>query len=373
VCFIIAHAWGTGGTIRSTFTTTQALSGDHEMTILSLVRLRDKSGLPLPEGVRLITVDDQRSGRRRGTVERLLRHVRSVLIPRDDGLSQRCSLWTDILLIRALRRLDADVIVGTRPSLTAVLVALRPRGAKLVGQEHLNLETRPARSHPYLLANYAQLDALVALTERDRVAYADRLPSTAVRSIANAVPDLAPLEPDRQPIILSVGRLSGQKAHARLLEAFAPIAERHPQWQLRICGTGPQEGPLAKRIEELGLAGRAVLLGNVRDIEREYALASVFALSSRYEGFPMVLLEAMSRGVPIVAMDCPTGPGELIEDGRNGLLTPVDDVAALTEGLLRLVEDPELRERLAAAGLETSEEYRVPRIAEQWRDLLIHL
>jgi glycosyltransferase involved in cell wall biosynthesis len=296
-----------------------------------------------------------------------------VLTPAYDGLAQHCSLWTDLQLVRAFRTLDVDIIVGTRPSLTSILLSLRPRGTKLVGQEHLHLETRPVERRAGLLANYARLDALVALTERDRLAYADRLPSMRVRSIADAVPDLGAMYPDRQPVVLSVGRLSGQQAHARLIDAFAPIAERHPAWQLRICGTGPQEGPLTKRIEERGLVGRVLLQGDMRDIEREYAQASVFALSSRHEGFPMVLLEAMSRGVPIVSMDCPTGPRELIENGRNGLLTPADDVDGLTQGLLALIEDPQLRQRLADGGLKTAQDFAIPRIAEQWRQLLAHL
>lgn len=373
VAFVLAHAWGTGGTIRATFTTAEALARDRDVVVVSLVRRRRRPGLALPTGVRVIAVDDQVKPAGRSLVERVLRRLPSVTIASSDRLSRHCSLWTDVQLVRVLRALDADVIVTTRPSLTAALVRLRPPGIKLLAQEHLNLAARHRRGAAARLAAYAQLDGLVTLTEGDRAAYAGALPGLRVWSIPNAIPHLPKASAAREPVVLSVGRLNRQKAQARLIDAFAEVADAQPDWRLRICGDGPQRQPLLEQIDALGLADRVTLLGNVRHIEREYARASVFALTSRFEGFPMVLLEAMSRGVPVISMDCPTGPGELIDDGRNGVLVPDGDVARLAQGLDRLMGDPARREQLARGAADTARQYETPMILDRWRELLTRL
>ena len=100
------------------------------------------------------------------------------------------------------------------------------------------------------------------------------------------------------------------------------------------------------------------------------AKASVFALSSRFEGFPVVLLEAMSKGMAVVSFDCPTGPAELIDDRRNGLLVPAEDIGAFAAGLRELVEHEELRRRYAAAAVETAAAYTVEAIGRRWEALL---
>jgi glycosyltransferase involved in cell wall biosynthesis len=98
--------------------------------------------------------------------------------------------------------------------------------------------------------------------------------------------------------------------------------------------------------------------------------ASIFALSSRFEGFPMVLLEAMSVGLPVVSFDCPTGPREIVEDGRNGLLVPEADVDALAAALIRMIEDDELRRRCSKGALETAERYSIEAIGARWDELI---
>jgi glycosyltransferase involved in cell wall biosynthesis len=103
------------------------------------------------------------------------------------------------------------------------------------------------------------------------------------------------------------------------------------------------------------------------------ANAAIFTLSSRFEGLPMVLLEAMTMGMPVVAFDCPTGPGEVISNGHDGLLVPPEDVAALTATMLRLIDDEDLRLRLGDAAMVTSRQYGMDRIGPLWDDLLHEL
>ena len=179
-------------------------------------------------------------------------------------------------------------------------------------------------------------------------------------------------EPARasHPVILGVGRLTPQKGFDRLVRAFAPVAAAHPEWTLRICGNGPRRVPLRHLVRRLALATRVQRPGAVERIDKEMTRASVYVLSSRFEGFPMVLLEAMSMGLAIVSFDCPTGPRELLDDSRTGLLVPEGDVAALAAAIERVVTDRELRARLGAAAREASRVYAPDRVGARWRELL---
>ncbi len=376
VCFLLAHAWGMGGTIRTTLNLAGALAADHEVQVLSVVRLRGEPAFRFPPGVTMTVADDQHlRQRRRSRVERLLRRIPGGLVHPLDGLSARCTLWTDLQIVRALWRLRADVVVGTRPGLSVLACDLAPRGAATVGQEHLNLAARSVSTRRIIDRFYRDLDAVVVLTESDGWAYRDLLGDAArVRRIPNAVTptDLAPSTLDAT-VVVTAGRLTHQKAFARLVCAFAPVAERHPDWQLRIAGRGPQRPRLQRQIAEAGLGANVRLVGQVADMAAELAHASVFALSSRFEGFPMVLLEALGQGLPVVSFDCPTGPREIIDDGRDGILVPDGDVAALTAALLELIEDPEKRRRYGAAALEKAACYDLRAVAARWTALFAEL
>ena len=150
-------------------------------------------------------------------------------------------------------------------------------------------------------------------------------------------------------MVVAAGRLVGAKGFDRLIRAFTWVAEAHPGWRLRICGGGPARAALAALIDELRLGGRVELAGKVRDIEAELEAASVFALSSRVEGLPLALLEAMAKGLAVVSFDNCAGPCEVIEHGADGLLVPGGDERALARAICALIESPDLRRRLGGA------------------------
>ena len=148
-----------------------------------------------------------------------------------------------------------------------------------------------------------------------------------------------------------------------------PVAAQHPDWTLRICGGGRKQAALGRRVRRLGLEGSVVLPGVV-DLATEMARASVFVLSSRFEGLPVALLEAMSVGMAAVSFDCPTGPRELLEDGRDGVLVPPEDRAALSAALLDLLDDEDARRRLGAAARARSAAFAPEVVVERWEALL---
>jgi glycosyltransferase involved in cell wall biosynthesis len=123
-------------------------------------------------------------------------------------------------------------------------------------------------------------------------------------------------------------------------------------------------------ILDRGLYDRVLLMGRTGHIGEAMAAGSIFVLSSRFEGFGMVIVEAMSKGLPVVSFDCPQGPGEIVRHGRDGILVPAGDVAGLANGLLELIEDVPRRRAYGAAAVENARSYAVGSIAERWEELL---
>lgn len=147
---------------------------------------------------------------------------------------------------------------------------------------------------------------------------------------------------------LAVGRLASEKAFDRAVQAFARLAPEFPEWSLAIAGEGPQRDLLQQLIDRQGIAGRVRLLGWVVDVPSLLASSEGFLLTSRYEGFPVSLLEAMAAGLPCVAVDCESGPSEIIRHQQNGWLVPQDNPEALVAAMRQVMGDPELRRRLGS-------------------------
>lgn len=173
---------------------------------------------------------------------------------------------------------------------------------------------------------------------------------------------------DRQRIV-AVGRLTEQKGFDILVEAFALIADKYPNWTLTIYGEGPDRDLIEAEISAQGLHDRVCLPGITETPGSWIADAAVFVLSSRYEGFPNVLVEAMAAGLPVVASACDYGPREIITDGLSGILVDPECPVALAQGLDRALSSRELRQHLGRNASTSVTQYSESRVMEQWNDL----
>ena len=169
------------------------------------------------------------------------------------------------------------------------------------------------------------------------------------------------------PMVVAAGRLVRQKGFDILLHAFAGM--RSGGSRLAILGEGPERAGLWKLAGELGVAGRLIMPGHVADPAPWLAHAAAFALSSRWEGFGHVLVEAMACGVPVAAFECPHGPTDIVDHEETGLLLPPGDSRALSEALDRLLEDRKLADRLRDAGRTEARRFSAPVIAGQYAAL----
>ncbi len=172
-------------------------------------------------------------------------------------------------------------------------------------------------------------------------------------------------------VLLSVGVLRTEKRHDILIAAFARLADRFPEWTLRMVGDGPRRNDLQRQVAEARLQDRVSFAGAVADVAPEYASADLFAIPSPYESFGLATAEALAAGLPAVGFaDCP-GTNEILQDGVNGLLTSGPDrVDALAQGLAKLMGDDELRAALGAAGPASVAKYSLESVTDQWEELL---
>jgi glycosyltransferase involved in cell wall biosynthesis len=221
---------------------------------------------------------------------------------------------------------------------------------------------------------YPRAFAVAVQTERVASWAREFVPGQRVRVIPNFVRmsevetrPAAPSNGSRQ--VAAVGRLSAEKGFDLLLSAFARCAPRHPQWSLAIAGEGPNRRQLEAQAAESGLANRVRLPGLVREVDAFLARSDLFVLSSRFEGFPNALLEAMALGVAPLAFDCDSGPAEIIRANVDGVLVPPEDVDALAHGMDRLMGDEEERSRLGRAAKGVTFRFGLADVMQKWERL----
>jgi glycosyltransferase involved in cell wall biosynthesis len=375
VYILLVSAWGMGGTIRAAVNLSGYLASHHDVEIISTYRRRDVPYFAFDPRVKVTALDDERPGavpRHLRPWRALLRRFSSALYHPADIRCHNHSLWTDVQLVRRLRG-RRGIAIASRPGHNILLADLKVPGLIRVGLEQMHFQHHAKSLRRAMVKRYRDLDALAVLTDDDRAAYAAAMNGTAppMWRLPNTVREIEPPQADLSAKrIFAAGRYTPQKGYDYLIHAFAPVARAHPDWELKICGGGHTTHRLQARIGEEGIVGQATLAGPTDDVPGEMAQASIYALSSRFEGFPLVLLEAMSKGMAVVAFDCPTGPGDIIDDHRNGLLVPAKDVEAFAAALQEMVEDEQLRRRCGAAAVETAREYTMAAIGPRWDEML---
>ncbi|TIC87400.1 glycosyltransferase family 4 protein [Nocardioides sp. GY 10113] len=390
ITFVVPSAFYAGGIARVVATQASVLAQrGYEVTVLTLVRPTDEPVFDFDPRVRIVALQDLRppaggtQQRRRprrdpeaDPATRRLDRQPSTLVP---GAHKTITAYVDGLLREHLSALPPSTVVTTRPEFAIAASRWTDPRSLIIHQEHLSFVPRPAPLRAGLRSvargddGARRLDALLTLTEADLERWRAFLDDPTVRTAAIPNPNpfpIGPAAPLTSKVIVAAGRMTSQKGFERLIDAFAPLAASHPDWQLRIYGDGQQAADLAAQVAALGLTDHILLPGVTDRFEEELAASSILGMSSRWEGLGMVLLEAMSKGVPPVAFDCPEGPRQVISDGENGLLVPEGDVPALTEALRRVMDDADLRSRLGAGALASARRFETGSVMDRWVELI---
>ena len=285
-------------------------------------------------------------------------------------------------LTKLLKELKADVVISMFCNEVDLLPAIKD-GSKKVLEVHFSRFKRLqyGRKGLWRWADRwrwkkeaevaARYDRFVVLTQEDLDYWGD-IPY--IRAIPNArtFTQEAPADLDEK-VVLAAGRYNFQKGFDRLIEAWALVCKQNKDWKLRIVGDGELREAYIRQIKELKLEDR-ILLGRAEtDMKAVYRQVSIFALSSHYEGLPMVLLEAQASGLPIVSFTCKCGPKDVVADGETGFLVPEGEVELLAEKLLCLMQDEALRKEMGKRAFLNSELYSTEKVMKQWEYLLLDL
>lgn len=282
-------------------------------------------------------------------------------------------------LKREIDRIDPDVIVTTTYYKADVVCRLKCRAAKVV--ESHSVRSFTGRNdgvrrnaiiqwfHELHLSGYNRViekhaDVVVTLTEGDAREWqaARRVCVIPNMFVKTAVYDVAPC----RNRALAVGRLVCQKGFDMLIAAWKTVAVYHPDWTLDLFGSGEEENGLRKQIEEAGLDGKVAIHPPTQHVFEEYARSDFFILTSRVEGFGLVLIEAMSCGTPCVSFDCPYGPADIIHDREDGILVENGNVERLAESICYMIEHKDERLAFGRKAAESVERYTPEAVMPQW-------
>lgn len=281
-------------------------------------------------------------------------------------------------LAQALNSLRPDIVISTFGNEVGFLPSIKD-GSRKIAEIHFSrwyrlqlnrrgiwklIDTYLTYSDFKVLKRY---DRFVCLTNEDKRNWSN---ISNIEVIPNFIEKVSQESATLQnKSMIAVGRLSYQKGYDRLINAWRLVAEKHPEWSLNIFGSGELKCELERQISDANLAHVIKLHSPSKDIMTEYRRNSALVLSSRYEGLPMVLLEAMSVGLPLISFDCQCGPCDVITQDFNGILIPEGDVKQLADAIKKLIENPSLRAKLGHNSIDESTRYNKNIIMKRWVDL----
>jgi hypothetical protein len=240
-------------------------------------------------------------------------------------------------------------------------------GMPVIGMSHESYEaTRRSSRYRRVHRYFSGADLLLALTGADADAWAfdDMSNAGSMPNPLHVTPTAT--SPRTEPVVVRLGRLAFEKGQDMLLEAWSEVAPHHPSWRLRLYGSGPDETALRRQATELGIADSVQFAGATTDIETALTSASIFALSSREEGFPMSIMEAMAYGLPTVAFDCAPGVRELLTEGRDGIIIAPGNTTEFGIALGRLINDTDLRNALGETARKSVRRHDPATILDRW-------
>ncbi|MCR5157734.1 MAG: glycosyltransferase family 4 protein [Prevotella sp.] len=302
-------------------------------------------------------------------------------------------LWVKWRLFRQLckelettvRRINPDVLVGLGYFNADLVSGLRCHAQKVIESHEARIFTMSnqglSRSLPSRLFMHwykgryfrhveRQADVVVVLTTGDAREWQK---AKRVEVIPNfTVMPVRQKNTNDSKRVIAVGRLEWQKGFDRLIEVWTLVARKHPDWQLDIFGSGTMEAQIQTLIAKAGLKNVAIHPFTPH-ISEEYTRSSIFGLSSRFEGFGLVLLEAMQAGLPCVVFDCPFGPSDVVTDGTTGFVVADGDVQTFANRLCTLIENETIRKNFSAAAIERVRHYDADQVMMQWKQLFEEL
>ncbi|MCM1030186.1 MAG: glycosyltransferase family 4 protein [Oscillibacter sp.] len=351
VSIVITDITSTGGTERTTILlANELLRADVDVSIISLFKKKEFPAFKIDSNIPIIYVYNAEYSESMSRVNRVWTLLKCL-----------CKLKT----VCRHKVADRYITVAFLPSFLLFLLGY---AKYTIGWEHFKYSLYDSLMTKVRNYVYRHLRTIVTLTKNDTIAFhvkginSMQIPNmSSFRKLVN--------EGENKKQLIAIGRLSFQKGYDLLLEAVHPVFKVHPDWILNIYGDGELKQALSEKIQVLKMGKNVILRGNTDDVQGVLRESSIFIMSSRFEGLPMVLLEALACGVPIISFNCKEGPAEICRDGC-GILVPPENVGMLTDAIIALIEAPDKRKELQEKGWQRIKEYYPDRIIGKWLNIL---
>lgn len=377
--FLIQNIYTVGGTIRSVANLSNYLvEQGYEVEIISIRRTCDMPKLQLNKNIRITTLYDARENKSipqtnswfKKKLQQKRMNQSSRIIDKTEDKYLDFNRHIDHLLLHALKNIKDGILVTTIPSLNMLSVKYTGKHVIRIGQEHKGLQQHSESIQKMIQTYYGRLDALTILTKQNLEKYRNLIQyaSLSITVLGNGLEMFHIPAPLDNKVIISAGRFVESKRFDLLIDAFSKIADRYPDWCLKIFGTGEFRDELVTKILANGLENQIFLCPNTKQMLTELSKASLFAFTSQEEGFGMVLVEAMSVGLPCIAFDC-DGPHEIITHEIDGFLIPLGETTEFAKKLEALMKNKELRKVMGRRAIKNVERYSIKRIGHNFEDL----
>ena len=352
ICFLIGNITRTGGTEKVTCQIAFGLANDFNVYILSLYDNGGQVNFDLSNKILRKRLSSEKLNSKKDFI-RIIHRIRSFVK----------KYKIDILI-------DVDTVLDMYS--VPALIGLK---TKLVSWEHFNFSESMGTKFRVPFRKYITRfsDCVVTLTKEDQKMYKDYFGNRLrIEHIYNPI-ELTTDNPEyniMSKTIITVGRLVRVKGYDYLMDVAEKVFDKHPDWELLILGEGEERLTLEQTIAKKNLK-QVKLLGRISNVDDYLKKAAVFVMTSRNEGFPLVLIEAKSNNLPVVSFRCKTGPAELVQDNVNGYLIDCFDIDKMADKICYLIENPEIRERFSKNAKLDTEKMNYDMIMQQWKELLL--
>lgn len=283
-------------------------------------------------------------------------------------------------LKKILNEVKPDILLSLGDEDRNFLYKLKNFKIKIVKEQHFNkdymLYSEQNKNILYKLKSHydnwkqeksvKKYDEFIVLTNEDKIEWNNE----KIKVIPNFINDIPKkISNCENKKIISVGRLEHQKGYDILIDIWNIISKKYSNWILEIYGEGSERKNLQNKINKLGLEKSFLLKGATKDIQNKYLESSIYVMSSRYEGFGMVLVEAMACGLPVISFDCPCGPKDIIKDNEDGFLVPFENIELMAEKIEELILDEEKRKLFGKNARKNVQRFSQDKIMNQWKKL----
>lgn len=351
ICFLINNLNNRAGTERSATLIANSLAENgYNVSILSFVDV-DKPGYDINNNIKIIDLGVKCKNNKIGYFK-IVKAIKKLMIKEQVDVLIEAEVYNRLFTTLALKNIKTKVITW----------------------EHFNyfvtLNRKERKFARWLAAKYS--DAIVTLTEKDKLNYLKNLNCNAlVKNIANTLvyypKEFSKLESKK---VLAVGRLNYQKGFDVLIEIWNKSYMKEKGWMLEIVGDGEDREKLERKIEQYNLQSSIILTPATNQIQEKYLQSNLYVMTSRFEGFPMVLIEALAFGLPAISFDCQTGPSELIHDGENGYLIEDNNIDMFVDRLNALSLDNAKIKCMGSNATESIKDLDIKYISKKWIDLI---